>query len=414
MKNKTRILVLVSALLIAANPIFATDGYFGLGYDTKSKGMAGAGVALYQNSFFGASNPAAMVWNGDKYGVSLGLFNPDRGYTVTGTPSGYDGTFGLFPGKVVSDSKIFPMPSMVGNWMLNETSSFGISLYGNGGMNTTYPPMTFGHMDSPTTGVNLMQMFGAFTYSVKLGDNWSVGLSGILAWQSFEAKGLANFGPMSSDATKLTNNGASIAFGYGAKIGIQGEVTEGLFFGATFQTKMNMGAFTEYAGLFAEAGDFDIPANWTIGLAYELVPNKLIVAADYKQILYSKVNSIGNPMNMSAALGMEAGSGFGWEDMKVFKVGVEYIVDDEWKLRTGFSSGNSPVNSANALLNIIAPGVIENHITFGFSKIMGSKEINVAIVRALRNTVTGPNAMDPVQTIDLTMAQWELEIGITF
>lgn len=86
--------------------------------------------------------------------------------------------------------------------------------------------------------------------------------------------------------------------------------------------------------------------NWSIGLAYELVPNKFIIALDYKQILYSKVASIGNPMNMAVQ--------------------------------------------------------------------MGTKEINVAIVRALRNTVSGPNAMDPAQVIDLSMAQWELEIGITF
>lgn len=392
---------------------FATDGYFGLGYDTKSKGMAGAGVALYQNSFFGASNPAAMVWNGDKYGVSLGLFNPDRDYNVIGTPSGPP-AFGLMPGKVVSDSKLFPMPSMVANWMLNETSSFGISLYGNGGMNTNYPIATY-HGASPT-GVNLMQIFGAFTYSVKLGDNWSIGLSGILAWQSFEAKGLEAFGAahMSSDADNLTGNGASTSLGYGAKIGIQGELTEGLFLGATFQTKMYMSEFDKYKGLFAEAGDFDIPANWTIGLAYELVPNKFIIALDYKQILYSKVASISNPMNMAVQMGTENGAGFGWDDMKIFKVGVEYIVDDEWKLRSGFSTGNSPVNSENTLFNILAPGVIKNHITFGFSKMIGTKEINVAIVRALRNTVSGPNAMDPAQVIDLSMAQWELEIGITF
>ena len=399
---------------------FATDGYFGLGYDTKSKGMAGAGVALYQNTFFGASNPASMVWNGDKYGVALGLFNPNRDYTVTGNPSGFPGTFGLVPGKVESDSKLFPMPSVVGNWMINETSSFGISLYGNGGMNTNYPTATF-HGSNPT-GVNLMQMFGAFTYSFKLGENWSMGISAILAWQSFEAKGLEAFGAahMSSDAQKLTNNGASSSFGYGAKIGLQGEITDGLFLGATFQTKMKMGKFTEYAGLFAEAGGFDIPMNWTVGIAYELIPEELIIAVDFKQIYYNKVKSIANRMMHSTGfngpLGSDTGAGFGWQDMSIWKFGLEYVLDDEWKLRTGFSTGKNPVRSSEVMFNILAPGVIDNHITFGFSKLMGDSELNVAIVRALRKTVSGPNPMEAPnqQTIDLSMAQWELEIGITF
>lgn len=432
---KSKLIASLLIFMFCVPTVFATDGYFGVGYDTKSKGMGGAGVALFQNSFFGISNPAAMVMNGDKYGVSLGLFNPNRDYTVIGTGTTPDlwspaqqageapSPFALSAGNIESDSKFFPMPSMVANWMLNETSSFGISLYGNGGMNTNYAvktylspyfPEEYAEMVTTPTGVNLMQMFGALTYSMKLGEKWSIGVSAIIAWQSFEAKGLQLFGQMSNDPTKLCNNGSSTAYGYGAKIGLQGELAKGLFFGATFQTKMNMGKFKEYAGLFAEDGDFDIPANWTIGLAYELVPNKLIVAADYKQILYSKVKSIGNPMNMAAKLGMDAGSGFGWDDMKILKLGVEYIVNDEWKLRSGFSTGNSPVNSANTLFNILAPGVIKNHVTFGFSKLIGNKELNVAIVRAIRNTVSGTNAMDTAQTIDLSMAQWELEIGFTF
>ncbi len=406
---------LMTSLLVFmffAPTVFATDGYFGVGYDTKSKGMGGAGVALYENSFFGISNPAAMVMHGDKYGIAVGAFMPNRSYTITGGPSAPP-AFGLMPGEVESDSKFFPMPSLVANWMLNDNSAFGISLYGNGGMNTNYPTASF-HGTSATAGVNLMQMFGAFTYSLKLGDNWSAGISAVVAWQSFEAKGLQAFSAMSQDAAHLTDNGANTSFGFGGKFGIQGEVATGLHFGATFQTPMFMGEFDDYSGLFAENGDFDIPANWTAGIAYELVPDVFTVAFDVKQIFYSNVKSIANPMNMAAALGMDAGSGFGWQDMTLFKFGFEYAANEEWTFRTGFSNGKSPVLSSDVLFNILAPGVIENHITFGFTKMMGDSELNVAIVHALSNDVSGINVMDPAQTINLNMSQWEFEIGITF
>jgi len=430
---KSKLIASLLVFMLCAPAVFATDGYFGVGYDTKSKGMGGAGVALYQNSLFGISNPAAMVMHGNKYGVSVGLFNPNRDYTVTGDatppaswPDGYQ-FFGLATGKVESDSKLFPMPSMVANWMINETSSFGVSLYGNGGMNTNYPTKTFlspftpssdANMITSPTGVNLMQMFGAFTYSFKLGNSWSIGFSAILAWQSFEVEGIQAFSQMSQDPSKLTNKGSNSSFGFGGKLGIQGEVTDGLFFGATFQTKMYMGEFDNYSGLFAENGDFDIPGTWTVGLAYELVPNKFTVAFDVKQICYNKVNSIGNNM-MSATgfngpLGVETGAGFGWQNMTVYKLGFEYAANEDWTFRTGFSHGKNPIRATDVMFNILAPGVIDNHITLGFSKMMGSKELNVAIVRALRNDVTGPNPMDPAQTINLSMAQWELEIGITF
>ena len=409
---KGKLIASLFVFMFSASTVFATDGYFGVGYDTKSKGMGGAGVALYQNSFFGNSNPAAMVMNGDKYGVSVGAFMPNRSYTITGNPSGAP-AFGLMPGEVESDSKFFPMPSMVGNWMINENSSFGVSLFGNGGMNTNYPTNTFwGTPES--AGVNLMQMFGAFTYSFKLGDNWSAGLSAIVAWQSFKAEGMEMFGTMSQDATKLTDNGANSSFGFGGKFGIQGELAKGLYFGATFQTPMWMGEFDDYSGLFAENGDFDIPMNWSAGIAFELVPNVFTVAFDVKQIYYSKVNSIGNPMNMMAPLGTETGSGFGWHDMTIYKFGLEYAANEDWTFRTGFSHGKNPVRSTDVLFNILAPGVIDSHITFGFSKMMGDKELNVAIVHALSNDVSGTNVMDPAQTINLNMSQWEFEIGITF
>ncbi len=416
LKNKLAVVTLV--FILSSSSVFATDGYFGAGFGTKSNGMAGAGIALFQNSLFGANNPGALVFLGNKYGVSIAVFNPIRSYEITGNPSMYEGTFGLTPGKVESESNIFIMPALSANWMLNDESAFNVSLYGNGGMNTDYPTATF-HGTSPT-GVNLMQMFGAFTYSRKIGDNWSVGLSAIAAWQSFEAKGLQAFGGFSMDAASLTNNDASTAFGFGAKIGIYGVVAEGLTFGATYQSKISMGEFDEYKGLFAENGDFDVPATWTAGIAYEFVPEKLVLALDIKQIFYSKIASIANPMMGATGpnfpLGTETGAGFGWEDMTIMKAGLEYSVNEDWTLRTGYSHGTNPVQESEVMFNILAPGVIDDHITFGFSKKMGKNELNFAVVHALENNVTGPNPMEAPnqQTIGLNMSQWIFEIGFTF
>lgn len=415
---KRKLVVVTLILVLASSSVFATDGYFGAGFGTKSNGMAGAGIALFQNSLYGANNPGAIVFLGNKYGFSVAVFNPLRSYEITGNPSMYEGTFGLTPGKVESESNIFLMPALAANWMLDDMSAFNVSLFGNGGMNTDYPTATF-HGSSPT-GVNLMQMFGAFTYSRKIADNWSVGLSAIAAWQSFEAKGLEAFAGFSIDGASLTNNDASTTFGFDAKIGIYGEIADGFTFGATYQSKISMGEFDEYKGLFAENGDFDVPATWTAGIAYEFVPEKLVLALDIKQIFYSKVASISNPMMGAAGpnfpMGTETGAGFGWEDMTIIKVGLEYVVCDEWTLRTGYSYGTNPVQESEVMLNILAPGVIDDHITFGFSKKMGDNELNFAIVRALENTVTGPNPMEAPnqQTIGLSMSQWIFEIGFTF
>lgn len=48
---KSKLVASFIVLMLSVPSVFATDGYFGVGYDTKSIGMGGAGVALFQNSF---------------------------------------------------------------------------------------------------------------------------------------------------------------------------------------------------------------------------------------------------------------------------------------------------------------------------------------------------------------------------
>ena len=67
------------------------------------------------------------------------------------------------------------------------------------------------------------------------------------------------------------------------------------------------------------------------------------------------------------------------------------------------------------LFNILAPGVMEDHITFGFSKGLSSgDEFSMAFMYALSKETSGPNALDPTQMIHLEMKQWEIELCPSF
>jgi long-chain fatty acid transport protein len=64
------------------------------------------------------------------------------------------------------------------------------------------------------------------------------------------------------------------------------------------------------------------------------------------------------------------------------------------------------------LFNILAPGVIEKHITAGFTAaVADNQDFNFALTRALSHSVTGANPLDPAQTIELKMDQWIIAIG---
>jgi long-chain fatty acid transport protein len=485
-KLSLAMMAVVMICLVYTPDANATDGYFSNGIGTKSKGMAGAGIAYMKGPFGAALNPAGLAFLDKKWSVevSVGLFNPNRKYTVTGaaTPMSDWGymdqngnfvndprfmAFGLAEGTIESDKKYFVIPAIAFSYKIGEKHNLGFNFYGNGGMNTTYDAKTYqsavilelgdqfpfgpnpmANVTQPT-GVNLQQMFISLTYAIQLGKH-SIGVSPTFVYQTFEATGLQAFRDMGMAGNPMmpvdrsqyvTNNGVDNSTGFGVKIGYQGELFNGFRLGASFQPRIKMTKLDKYAGLFAEEGGFDIPSNWQAGVSYTIA-EKVTIMFDVKQILYSKVKSIANPMNPQemmpqvpnmgptfdptdistymvpnpnfVPLGDENGAGFGWEDLTVFKLGVEFACVDTWQFRTGFSYGKEPIQQSEVMFNILAPAVNNMHLSLGFTKEIKDHALNFAVTHALNNKVSGPNPFDPAQTIELEMNQWEFELGFRF
>ena len=428
---------IAAAGMLTANDANATNGYFSHGYSIKNKGMAGAGAALPLDALAPSMNPAGLTEVGNRLDLGLYLFSPSREYDIKGNPTdpstvpgcdpmtGQNCPYGLVPGNVESDSNYFVIPALGWSKQLNENSAIGIALYGNGGMNTDYDAATFNvnpmlpsYGDTPT-GVDLMQLFIAPTYAYKFAGKHSFGVTPIFAVQFFEAQGLQAFGEagFSSAPTKLTNNGHESSYGFGGRFGYLGQFTDKFSLGLAYQTKIYMSELDDYAGLFAEQGDFDIPANWTIGVAFKPIPT-VAIAFDVQQIYYSDVNSIANPMLpnlMQAPLGADNGAGFGWEDMTVYKIGLQWARSEQWTYRFGYSYGEQPIPDDEVMFNILAPGVIEQHATFGFTYTFANKsELDFSFMYAFNKDVSGPNPLDPAQTIELSMDQWEVGLGYSW
>lgn len=408
---------MLALIVLTAHGAWATDGYFSHGYGTDQKAMGGAGAALSLGTQAAATNPGAAGFLANRLDVDLALFSPDRQFTVSGNPSGYPGTFGLAPGTVKSGSKSFLMPSIGWSTKAGKDGVLAILAYGNGGMNTNYAAPVFGF---EPTGINLMQLFVAPTYAHKLGGGkHALGLSAILAYQAFEAKGLRAFSAFSSDPANLSDNKADSSLGAGVRVGYQGQLAPAVSIGVSYQSPIFMGKFKSYAGLFAEQGGFDIPQNLTAGLAVKAT-SKLTVAFDVRWVDYSSVPSVGNPLMPNigiSQLGRDDGAGFEWQNVTTYKGGLQYDASRGWMLRAGYSYNKQPIPSPAVIINILAPGVIEQHATAGVSKTFGNKQtLHVAVTRALPKAVTGPNPLEAPgqQSIELSMSQWDVSLGYTF
>jgi long-chain fatty acid transport protein len=416
MRVRALVLVLVTILALGSSPalLLATNGYFQPGYGTKSKGMAGAGVAFSLGPMSPATNPAAIATGPGGWELGVALFNPNRDYEVTGQPSGFPGTFGLMPGKVESGSTLFPVPH-VGYARNKGKIAFGLAMYGNGGMNTNYDHQVFG---SKPTGVNLSQLFVAPTVAFKINDKNALGVSAVLGYQMFKAEGLQAFSMFSSDPANLTNNDTDSAVGMGVRVGYQGKWSKFLSVGAAYQSKVLMGEFDKYKGLYAEQGDFDIPSNYTVGIGVHPT-ERVDLAVDVQRVNYSEIKSVGNPMLpnlMQAPLGADGGAGFGWEDMTVVKLGLQVRAGTGWTVRGGYSYGQQPIPESEVIFNILAPGVIEQHLAFGVSRQVGNGSFDFSLIRALSKDVTGGNPLEVpgLQKITLRMDQWDVGVGYSY
>jgi long-chain fatty acid transport protein len=417
--KKKLIVAMIAAAPFAAQ---ATDGYFANGYGLKSIGMGGAAAAVAQEPFGGAVNPGAMSFLGNNWQLGIAWFSPQREASRTGS-----GNFGI-DGSVDSDSTNFFIPEVGANFMIRPDLAVGITVVGNGGMNTDYPggqisaqsacsqfnPPRPGQQPpynllcgNGSLGVDLTQLLIAPYVSWQPVKGHSIGIAPVIAYQRFKAEGMQAFdNPLFTNSPgNVTNNGYSDSWGVGVRVGYMGQFTEQFAFGAAYASKISMGNFDKYKGLFAQEGGFDIPSNFTVGVAFRPT-SQWLIALDYERIFYTDAASVSNqsallgyclPPQMGGAgnrdncLGGSNGAGFGWQDIDVWKIGVQYKIDDQWTVRGGYNHSDNPVTPANVTFNILAPGVVKDQWSAGLSYKFNNKtsEITAAFMYAQHNTVTG-------------------------
>ncbi len=477
----------------------ATNGYFAHGQGTASKAMAGVATALPQDTLVGATNPAGMFSLGNRMDLGVAFFNPsDRGYEAnydyaTQAVPATDGAGNHFtvdfpagpfvtPGNYESDLDWFLIPSFGYNRILNDKMSIGVSVFGNGGMNTKYkeravwenfavapnqlvtmdgspmfevvpnegvliqnggpvpitdpnmPPPPNGNNGNPggfltattPTGINLEQLFIEVPFAYKVNDKHTLGIAPVFAIQRFEATGLEPFQAASVSATNVTNNGKDTSYGFGLHLGWYGELTDQLRAGVSYRTRTWMTEFDDYKGLFAEQGDFDIPAVLNIGLAYR--PRQdIVLAFDYQRIFYGDIDSMANSNNTdisgcfapgpkaSTCLGGDNGLGFGWEDMDVYKFGAAWDVNKQWTVRGGVSYASEFAPGGEGLFNLLAPATIQWHWTLGATyRHSATDAFSFSYAYMPKNELDGENDnITGAQTGKVYMEQQDIEISWT-
>ncbi len=407
----------------------------------------------------------SFLRSGSKVEVALGNLRPDITSTMTAMPAGTpgrsvdsDANSFLMPAAGYA-RRVGPMVYGVGMYAIGGmgTEYKGNSFMSAGtgerslsqvGVGRLIAPLSYDVSPDLTVGGSLDLMWGGFDLQMAMpvmADTDGDGTPDSPAPGTFadfssafgggEVLGSATFAP--SFATAIGNmiaggatavrfdfadgsdfSGSAKGIGFGGKLGFVYRVNPQLSIGGVYHTKVAMGDYETsgsaaklqgYAGTTKigeisgkmKVKDFDWPAIFGIGLAYQATPQWLL-AADVKQIRWSDVMKVFKMQFVAdgnnAALGIAKGDTIDikmnqdWDDQVVLSLGAAYQMTPDLTLRFGANLSDNPV--PDEFMNPLFPAIIKNHYTAGFSySFSPASMFSASLVVAPEVTQTNSNTL---------------------
>jgi long-chain fatty acid transport protein len=452
----------IAALLSIAGittPVFATNGMNLEGYGAVATSMGGASMAYDNGAGAMMNNPATLglMGQGSAIGVALGFLGPD----VSSSHPTY--------GSTDSSANAFYMPA-VGYLMKTGSFTFGAGVYSQGGMGTEYSASSFlaaGTGDKVRSEVGVGRVIVPLAYNVN--DSLTVGGSIDWVWATMDIKMAASAADFGAMATGMSANlggmmggmptsavyridfsdnndfmGKAVGTGFAGKLGLTYKVNSALSLGAAYHSKTDLGdmetdsngaSFSAYnAGsqLMSAAGkitvhNFQWPETYGLGMAYQ-VNDKLMIAADYKRLNWSKVMKDFKMTYSTSNLGTGATESAdfkisqNWADQDVFMIGAAYRLTDALTLRAGANIADNPIPDNR--VHPLFPAIIKNHYTAGVGYMIDKTGgIDFSLTYAPEVSVTGTQATGAPgsgvggnQGVNIKHSQlnWQIQYGRRF
>ncbi len=361
MKKKLTIFV----ALVTINVTFAQSGHLMQGVGAVNMSMGGASTAQPLDiSGALAWNPAAISVFEDKIiSVNAGLFmaNPELSSKV---PFG-----GGISGTSTDVKKNSIMPAIAFVYGKKDSKhTFGISAFGVSGFGVDFP-------ESTTNPINFPQAMGGFgnltsnyimlqtgiSYAYKVSKTVSIGLSPNFNFATLELKPNPTANPTMAGYPS-TNN--ATATGFGGQIGVFFQNEQGFKLGASYKTEQKFSDFkfqNTYLDNTTSENSFkmNFPAIFSAGIGYST--SKFDLAFDFRNVEYSGTEGFNEyGWNPTGSV-----KGFGWKDMQILSMGIQYKGVKKLPIRLGYTFNTNPIKDELAFFSTSATAVIQNAYQLG-------------------------------------------------
>ncbi len=403
MKKEIKLLVV---LAVCAMPglASATNGMNMEGYGPVALGMGGAAMAYDNGTAAMMNNPATLGLMPDSHrlDLALGFLGPDVNAAMGGMSSH-------------SSADAFGGPAF--GWSRrHDKFTFGVGVFGQGGMGAEYGGNSFMSMG---TGLTTRSELGVgrllFPLAYNVTPDLTVGGTFDFVWAGLDlqmamrmdqmapmmAPGGGSFGAISGSLAgalggmglagsdvgyfNFSNSnpysGRAHATGYAGKLGFVYKVSPALSVGGTYHSETALDDLeangAEMRIVRPGMGDLGAPMSGKLtvknfqwpetigaGLAYQAHP-RLMVVADYKRINWARAMRDFRMSFVDGASGanLDVTLYQNWKDQDVWMAGLSYQSNDALTLRAGVNLANNPV--PDYYMHPLFPATIRNHVTAG-------------------------------------------------
>ena len=358
-------LALAIGLLCLHGTVLATNGDQRVGLNATQAGMAGAVVAMPEDSATLFSNPAGLA------GLDMESVRLDMGFSLLNPPRSINGQ--------KSDSNLSFLPTGAVSFRISPRLVLGMGLSGVSGFGVDVAdaiPAAAGNQ-AVVTQREVLQFSPALAYQVT--DRLALGASLNVYNQSLA---------LSNPQFSLPQNRQ---FGFGASLGATWRANADWQLGLAYSSKQNGSAHEFNTADGKVSLDLDGPASLALGAAYIGTPG-LVVEANVKRIWFSRVRdqvALGHPDGYAGPV--PAAIPFGWKDQTVYAIGLRKEMGPATTVRMGLSHGRSPIGAASVDTNLGSVAIVETQLGLGVTRrFTDNLSSNLAYSHGFKNRLSSP------------------------
>ncbi|TDR43285.1 hypothetical protein DFR29_107298 [Tahibacter aquaticus] len=212
----------------------------------------------------------------------------------------------------------------------------------------------------PESRPGLHRYIVAPSYVQGWGDSGRWSVAALFAYQRFAN---ATFGDkdVTPESLRLVEGAGPAAYGRGVRVEFSEKLGQRLRWTASYQSRVNMDAFNSYRGVYADPGDFDIPASMGVNVGY--APSSWL-SFDFglERVKYSEIRAFtspGLPRRFLATLGSGASPVFAWGDLDVYSLSSTWHGGRLGDLGLRYSTRTQPAPTSQLLDRLL--GDVSNY-----------------------------------------------------